>query len=178
MIFIAIAVRGTIYAYVNKCFVLDEVRILIRSRRGQNAVEYLSIIGIAMLMLIPATMLFLSYSKSTNTQVISSQFNLIGNTIINKAEEMYVIGKGSWVTLEVTFPEALKGAEINGGQDLVFNYTGVNGESQAVFFVDRFRMSNGPAPTTCNSICSLPFTPGLNKIRIEYDGIAVQIRRI
>ena len=147
-------------------------------RKGQSAVEYLSIIGIAMLMLVPATMLFLSYSKSTNSQVVASQLDLIGNTIINKAEEMYVIGKGSWVTIDVNFPESLKTAEIDEGENLVFNFTGVNGDSQAVFFVDRFRIANGPQPNSCSDTCALTFTPGLNRIRIEYDGIVVQIKNV
>jgi hypothetical protein len=141
------------------------------ARKAQNSIEYLSIVGIAMLMLVPATLLFLNYTKTTNDQVVSSQLNLLGNTLVQKGEEMYVLGKGSWVTLELSMPEKLNSANITGETDLVLTYSSANGVSQAVFFIERFKI--GKNGVDCSVSCDLKFRPGLNKIKIEYNGSRV-----
>ena len=145
----------------------DRKRKILKNKRGQSAVEYLTIISIAFIMIIPAVMLFFNYSKTTNDQVISSQLNLIGSQILSTSEEMNVLGAGSWVTLDINFPESLINASVNNnGQDLVFKYYTTNGESYSVNFAKRFGFEVGDKK--CKSTtCDLGFNAGKNSVRIE-----------
>ena len=145
------------------------------SNKAQGSVEYLSIVGIALLLLIPATILFTNYARNTNDEVVANQIALIGNSILGKAEEMYVLGAGSWTTEEIIMPESLAESVISGNQDLVFRYDSFNGRTDAVFFSYRFDINNG---SNCSDPCSLGFTPGINKVRIEYKNNSVQIRKV
>jgi len=143
-------------------------------KKGQGSVEYLSIVGIALMILIPATILFTNYTRSANEEVLANQLNMIGQRILNKAEEMYVVGADSWSTIEATFPESFESATLYDGKDLVFKYGTSGGYSQVVFFVDRFTISNG----TCNTNCTFDFTTGVNRIRIELIDSKIELRRI
>ena len=145
-------------------------------RRAQGAIEYLSIVGIALMVLIPATILFLNYSKSTSDGVIANQLNFAGLEIYENAEKMFVIGKGSWVTLEINMPDSYKDGGIVGNNEMFFTYSTSQGESQAVFFFDKFYVSNGR--DECNSYCDLSFNPGVNRVRIESNGTTVFIRKM
>lgn len=145
------------------------------SKKAQGSVEYLSIVGIALLLLIPATILFTNYARNTNDEVVSNQLTLIGNSILSKAEEMFVLGAGSWTTEEIVIPNSVVGSIIVANKDLVFVYDSYNGRTDAVFFSYRFDINNG---TDCTTFCNMSFTPGINKVRIEYRNNAVQIRKV
>lgn len=142
-------------------------RKILKNKKGQSAVEYLTIISIAFIMIIPAVMLFFNYSKTTNDQVISSQLNLIGSQILSTSEEMNVLGTGSWVTLNINFPDSLINASVNNdGQDLVFKYYTTNGESYSVNFAQRFKFAVGAGQCDTGT-CDLGFNVGKNSVRIE-----------
>ncbi len=156
---------------------LKRCSVLKLKTKAQSAMEYLSVISIAMLVLIPTTVLFLNYSKSTTDSVTSGQLNLIGSTIQSKTEEMYVVGKGSWITLELNFPPSFEQAGINSGNELFFTYATTKGTSQAVFFFDRYNITS-IANTSCQDYCELNFSQGINKVRIESNGTQVIVRKI
>jgi len=145
-------------------------------RKGQSSVEYLTIVAIALMVLIPGSYLFLNYAKSSSEQVASSQLNLIGVEIVNEAEKMFILGKDSWITLEINFPGVLLDSKIYDGTELFFSYSTSIGDSFTVFFPLGFNISNSTSP--CSGECSLGFTPGLNRIRIQSQGSFVSIRRV
>lgn len=146
------------------------------SVKAQGSVEYLSIVGIALLLLIPATMLFMNYARSTNDDVVSNQLALLGNSLLGKAEEMYVLGAGSWTTEEIVLPESLAESYIASNSDLVFRYDSFGGRTDAVFFSYKFNINNGTS--TCVDKCEIGLTPGINRVRIEFKDGAVQIRKV
>ena len=149
----------------------------INRKKGQSSIEYLSIVGIALLMLVPATILFTNYTRSTNDEIVANQYNVVGNTILEKAEEMYVLGEDSWVTIEVMIPESLLNATLeDNGRELVLIHTSTSDTSSTVFFTTRFYLNNGTA--TCGSNCALYFNPGLNRIRIQMKSGEVEIKRV
>ena len=135
------------------------------SKKGQAAIEYLSIVALSMLIIIPAIAIFLSFTSNNTEEVTANQINLLGSSIMTKAEEMYVIGKGSWVTMEVNVPADFQNAGINENQDLYLNYSSSIEDSQAIFFSTRFEINNGE--DDCFVHCNLPLVAGLNRIRIE-----------
>jgi hypothetical protein len=144
--------------------------------RGQSSVEYLSVVAIALMVLIPGSYLFLNYSKSTSEQVSASQLNLAGSEIISEAEKMYVLGKNSWVTLELSLPGNFLDAGIHDGKEMYFRYGSGSGESYAVFFPLGFNISN--SSSSCLDECVLNLNTGLNRVRIQSQGTFVSIVKI
>jgi hypothetical protein len=139
------------------------------AKKGQSGVEYMAVVGIALLVLTAGTMILSNYSRSMNDQVVSNKINIIGRTMINNAESMYVLGNESWITVEFNFPTSVKSTMINDQQDLVFTYYTATGTSDIVFFLDKFNISNQSARCTDGS-CVLDITPGVNRIKIRSGG--------
>jgi hypothetical protein len=149
---------------------------LLQKRRAQAGIEYLAIVGIALVVLASGMVIFLDYSKASNTQVISSQLDIIGKTIMTNAEAMYVLGNESWITIDFNFPSVVTETAISADREMYFTYTAVGGSSQVVFFSERFKISSGD--TLCSGLCDLNFTPGMNRVRIKSNGNFVSIRKM
>ena len=145
--------------------------------KGQSAVEYLVIVAIALMVLIPGSYLFLSYSKGTTSQVASNQLNVAGSMLISEAEKMYVLGKNSWVTVEFSLPGNFMEGTIVDGQEMYFKFGSDAGESYALFFPVGYNISNSNT-SNCEGNCPLGFTPGVNRVKIESQGSYVSIVRV
>jgi len=138
--------------------------------------EYLFVVVLSLALILPASFLFFDFSKGSEDAVVSSQVNRIGNQIVSSAEEMYVLGKDSRVTLDLVMPDSLKSMNIYGGRELVVSYYTQTGLTQAVFFSD-INMTNRTA-TNCNpGPCSIDVSPGANAVRVESEGDAVSVVR-
>lgn len=150
-----------------------------RGKLGQGSFEYISIVAVALLLIIPSTVLFLNYSQSTGDQVLSSQFNFIGNTLLSKAEEMYVIGTYSWTTVDVNLPNSFTNATIYDNQDLVLTYQSRRGPSQAVFFPTRFNITslNSTGEPCLEDVCDLDLRQGPNSLMVRSQGEIVTLER-
>ena len=142
--------------------------------KGQSSVEYLSIVAIALMVLIPGSYLFLNYSRGATEQVSGNQLNLAGREILAEAEKMHVVGTNSWVTLDVSLPGTFIEGAIVDGQEFYFKYGTRSGESYTVFFPVGFQISNS-ADAPCVDECDLGFTVGLNKVRVQSQGGFVSI---
>ena len=147
-----------------------------RSVKGQSSVEYLSIVSIALLVLIPGSYLFLNYSRGTTEQVAVSQLNWVGQEIINEAEKMYVLGSRSFITLDISLPGNFIDARIVDGQELVFRQGTTSGITDVVFFPVGFNISNSTTDP-CMDDCNLNLNVGHNRIRIWSQGEYVSIER-
>lgn len=138
-------------------------------RKAQVSIEYLFILSLALAIIIPGSALFYNYSKDSNERIVSSQINRIGNNIITNAEQMYTIGKDSWITLEVSFPESTIDAYIVDNSELVITYKTSRGITESVFFTDI------PIEGTYSGNVSSEFHDGNMKIKIESEGDSVLI---
>jgi uncharacterized protein (UPF0333 family) len=121
-------------------------------KRGQAAVEFLMVVGVAFTMLVPALYLFTQYSSTSNQIVIASQVERIGKEIISSAESVYYYGKNSKSTIKLSFPEKINSIYLNPKKnktcaedtitddtdscvsELVFNVSIFGGESHFVFY--------------------------------------------
>lgn len=142
-------------------------------RKGQSSVEYLFIVGISLLVIIPTSFLFLSYSKNSEDAVVSSQINRVGTDIMQSVEEVFIIGNNSWVTLEVSLPSNVKNVTIYGESELVIHYFSQTGVSDAVFFSD-INITNS---TNCLTECVVDLTGGKNSLRVSSLGDEVSLTR-
>jgi len=117
----------------------------------------------------------MNYAKSTNDEVLANKVSLIGNTLMQRSEDMFVLGSGSWTTAEVNMPETLTESAIINNSDLLIRYTSSKGTTDAVFFSYRFDINNG---SDCSARCDLGLTPGINNVRVEYSNGVVHIKKV
>jgi len=143
--------------------------------RGQSSVEYLFVVALSLMLVIPASFLFLGYSSSQEDTISAAQINRIGNEVLTKSEEMYVIGNNSWMTMEIILPDNFKKARIYGERELVIDYYIKSGYTQAVFFSD-VDITNGTHRCVSNP-CDVQMFAGINMIRVTSRGDHVFIER-
>jgi hypothetical protein len=140
-------------------------------KQGQGAFEYILVVAIAMILIVPGVILFYNYSLKSNDEVMRSQIDMIGNDIMDAAEKVYYIGEYSWQSVKVDVPDKVTNIYILGNSELVIDYHSIAGDSQAVFFSDNINISaGGNAGSISNSI-----HPGLNIIKVISMGSYVLI---
>ncbi|MFT4311016.1 MAG: hypothetical protein ACMXX7_00125 [Candidatus Woesearchaeota archaeon] len=144
-------------------------------KKAQSSIELLMVVGIALIILLPASIAFFSYAQSTTSMVSASQINILGTELISKAEEMYALGSSSWSTIELSVPNEVLSAGIVNQTELFINYRTPIGTSQAVFFSTRIGVTN--SVDSCIDVCTLNLTPGINRFRIQSMGQNVSIQR-
>ena len=134
-------------------------------KRGQSSVEYIMIVAVSLLMIIPATILFMNYTSDSKTSVISSQVFKIANELIVTGEQMYSVGHNSWQTIDLLIPEDLVSVTVYNGSksELVLSYG--DPVSDVVLFseIPLFNRTG----TDCTYGCSIPLHIGPNRIRVK-----------
>lgn len=144
---------------------------------GQGAFEYVLVVGIAMILIVPGALLFYQYSTRSNDELTRSKIDMVGNDMLDSAERVYYIGENSWETIEVDVPESVRQTYILNSSELVIRYDSQVGESEAVFFSD-INITGPPAYQVGErSYITDPATahPGLNVIKITSKGKYVLI---
>ncbi len=141
-------------------------------RLGQVSVEYLVILGVILVIMVPAGLLLFERAKQTTDQIASSQIIRIGNDLVNGIIAVYSLGKNSWTTLEVNFPANSKEFYINNDNEIVVTFDTNKGPSEAIFFTDV------PLQTPYNGNISNSFHSGTFKIKIISQGTSVYLIEI
>ena len=129
--------------------------------------EYLLIVALTFVLVVPSSYLFYNYSRDSSQELVDAQITNIGRTIINSAESLFYSGQGSKTTLEVNVPDNVASSVIIDGKELVFNVTTPFGTSEIVFFSSINLTTDG---ANCNgNICSLAWlgSPGFKKVKLE-----------
>ncbi|HLD04123.1 MAG TPA: hypothetical protein VJG90_00230 [Candidatus Nanoarchaeia archaeon] len=135
--------------------------------RGQVSVEYLVILGVVLVIMVPAGLLLFERAKQTTDQIASSQIIRIGNDLVNGIIAVYSLGRNSWTTLEVNFPDNAQEFYVNNDNELVVEFDTNKGTSQAIFFTD-IRLE-----TPFNGNITKEFHSGTFKIKIISQGDSV-----
>ncbi|MBI2575390.1 hypothetical protein HYV82_05905 [Candidatus Woesearchaeota archaeon] len=79
-----------------------------RQKSAQAAVEYAMVAAFALLIIIPATYFFYSYSHSAQQRINEAQLAKLGRDITNNAESIYYLGYPSQITLEEQMPAGIR----------------------------------------------------------------------
>lgn len=74
--------------------------------------EFLMIVGIALLMTLPLIIIFFQQSENLNTEISASQLDKIANELRDAADEVYYLGAPSMKTLTIYLPEGVKSITI------------------------------------------------------------------
>src|SRR4030043_750560 len=88
--------------------------------RAQISLEFLIVVGFALLMTFPLVIIFYQQSNNINTEVTSSQADKVASEIRDAADEVYYLGSPSKKTITVFLPENVKGVRIS-GNTIVFD---------------------------------------------------------
>ncbi len=82
--------------------------------KAQAALEYLMIVGLAFVIIMPMVYMFYSYTVATQEEVSMAKMHKIGVDLANAAEQVYYLGEPSRSTININMP------------DLVYNVTVIN----------------------------------------------------
>jgi hypothetical protein len=115
-------------------------------KRGQSGFEYILVVGIAMLLIVPGAVLFYNYSKRSSDELLRSQIDTVGSDIIDAVEKVYYIGENTWETIRVYVPDNVRWIYIMNDSELVIEYDSNAGIGQAVFFSDNINITAPDGP--------------------------------
>ncbi len=118
----------------NLFFLLRSKQIFIKA---QASIEFLFIMGFAMLLLLPSLALFGHFVQETTTTATAAQLQKIANGLLATAKQVYYNGNGSSIVLEVNLPEGLTEIRISEEeQALIFIMDIAGAPSELVYFSD------------------------------------------
>lgn len=141
-----------------------------RFTKAQVSLEYLVVLGFALLLLVPVVSLFQASSAQSEDLTNSNLIILAGRAFLSNAESVFYQGTNSRVKVEVFFPGNIENITIaniagSGRSELTFSAVFNGLESDFVFF-SPINLSFGTASSPCSG-GSLPpdsFLDGGNKI--------------
>ncbi len=107
-------------------------------KRSQISVEYILIITLALMILLPGIYLFRNYALESNDKIIERRLAEITNQIFVKAREMYYYGPPSKSVVTVELPSQINLVYIlsipsNDEYYLVFDVLTTNGQKEFTF---------------------------------------------
>lgn len=144
--------------------------------RAQASMEYLFIVAMAMVIIIPASLLFFDFSSGSEDRVVNSQVYLAGSSILVAVEQVFVMGTDSRVTIDVTLPDAFENATVYCATmvcELAIAYNTQSGVSEQVFFSD-IPMVMGV--DNCDPNCDLAMlSAGVTSLTFTSGGVNVSV---
>src|SRR3989338_11104260 len=99
--------------------------------KAQVSVEYLFIMGFAVLMTIPLLLIYHTYSTESGESVAQNQALQIARKIVDASESVYYLGKPSQTTLKLNFPDNIKAAKME-NYEVIFNLSTTHGIAEIV----------------------------------------------
>jgi hypothetical protein len=143
---------------------------------AQASMEYLIVVGLAFLVMIPSIYFFFNFSKESGQEISLSQIDAIGREIVRTSESILYSGPGSKTTMTIGIPEGVVGASLYDQRELAFNVSTASGDSELVFF-SRVNLS---IPQGCSlGPCPIDWlgTPGTKQVRLIALNTSVRIEQ-
>jgi len=130
---------------------------------AQIAMEYMMVVGFALLMVIPLVAIYGSQGQAAKDQVNENQAYNIGRKIVDSAETVYFLGEPSKTTLKVYMP---------------YNIQSITVSDQTIDFV--ILTAKGPSnisseSSTVNLTGTISTNPGIHYIEIIASNNVVNI---
>jgi hypothetical protein len=73
-------------------------------KRGQIAIEYILMLTLALMIILPAVYLFRNYAYESNENLVEGRMYEIGNTVITSARKLYYYGPPSKTAINLEMP--------------------------------------------------------------------------
>ncbi|HIH37994.1 hypothetical protein J4460_07660 [Candidatus Woesearchaeota archaeon] len=137
--------------------------------KGQASMDFLMVMSLLFIILVPTVSLFYNYTRSTREQAAITQSGTLAKQIISNAEKVYYFGFGSRLTLELTMPEGVNSIKVaphgilEGQKELVINVTTGDGYAEIV------SLSKVPLETAdfTGALQDEKVTSGYKRIQVE-----------
>ena len=142
-------------------------------KRGQSSVEYLTMVGIALAIIVPSSYFILDFASDITQQSDNRRAVLLGSDIVSTVREVYASEKGSFIVLDAGVPDFFLNGTIYGNEEVAFRLATTRGETDMVFFTQGINITNGTSCTTCQ----LPIEPGFNRLEIYNNGTSITITK-
>src|SRR3989338_599919 len=144
--------------------------------KSQSSMEFLIVIGIAFLVIVPATYFFLNFSRESAEEITFYQFEAIGRDIVSTAESLFYSGESSKTVISLRMPKGIESAAIIDKRELVFNVSTSSGYTDFVFFS---RVNLTPSASCGGSVCALEelSSAGVRNIKLTALDSSVQIEQ-
>lgn len=114
-------------------------------------------------------MVFYTYTHQTSDQIIQSQTDALGQSIVANAETVYFYGPRAKMTLDITFPQGVKRMYIVNKRELAFDLQMTQGNATQVYF-SRINISG--------TFTAEDFLPGKKQFRLRTQGDEVIFERM
>jgi uncharacterized protein (UPF0333 family) len=102
-----------------------------RGEKAQVSIEFLMVVGFALLMTLPLVYIFFRQSETVNTSISSAQVDKVTSEIRDAADEVYYLGSPSKKTLTLFFPEGITQVNLT-GNSMTFLVDSANGDYEVV----------------------------------------------
>ena len=110
-------------------------------KRGQVSVEFMVIIAISMMILLPSVYMFRNYVMQSSDQILKSRLNELSDMVLLKAKKMHYYGPPSKSTIELDMPPQIDNMYITAVPDnneyyLGFTILTSHGTEEVTFYSD------------------------------------------
>ncbi|MBD3209535.1 hypothetical protein GF367_03910 [Candidatus Woesearchaeota archaeon] len=105
------------------------------SARAQISMEYLAVVGVSLVLLIPMILIFYQQSGSLRDDINAAQLEKVGLELMDAAEEVYYLGPPTQKYLLLHLPGQVNTVTIN-QQEILINYTTTSSTRYYSLFTD------------------------------------------
>jgi uncharacterized protein (UPF0333 family) len=130
--------------------------------KAQVSLEFMMIVGVALLMTLPLILIFYRQSENINSEIGASQLDKVASEIRDAADEVYYLGSPSKKTVTVYMPEGVNNISIT-NNTIVFTVEALGSDYELVKW----------SVTTLTG--SLQIYPGIHHISVQAYDTYVQI---
>lgn len=116
--------------------------------KAQIGIEYLVVVGIIFLIVVPLTLIYLKYSSESSYSVATSKIDSISNEIVNAANQVNVYGQDTQTKLTVDFPEGVQNVKTQ-GKEITFTILTKGGQS-----VEIAKVADAALTLSCENNCN------------------------
>ena len=101
------------------------------TKKGQGSIEYISLVALTLVLVIPLIIIYFDNASSTEEAVIANQAEHVAKKIRDSAESMYYLGEGSKNSFRVYMPKHITEILIQ-NNEIVFRASTKNGINEIV----------------------------------------------
>jgi len=165
------------------------IKKLSKIKKSQESLEYITIFGIAFIILSIVAGVFFSYVNETKQSLDKQQIDNIANEVISNIEKIYFLGKGNRLTTSANFPVGIENISIHHKktpQGEPFDYLNISFYQDGVFISNIYETKETYIQFNCTLCNKIPsqnisyynssdYSAGIKNIKIESKGTWINV---
>lgn len=142
--------------------------------RGQVSFEYLMLLGLAMLLVVPSFYLFYIHTQESTEQITTSRMDRVGNELVKQAKTIYYTGRYAKTSIEFDMPTNVRRVNVTNDNELKVTIA-IKGENHSLVYFAEIPMKLGNC-THDFSFNDTFYNEGKKTVIIESCGPEVALR--